>query len=656
MKKLLVILGIVLLALTTVYSVTFINTTISSVDNSTVINITEYYDINVSSVDIGSDYVYFDNMSLIDYMNYSIDLGTLSASNTSYTNNCSESRTVCNNFSDLVYLDYVMFELQSTLGNFTGNVIVNVSYNDTYYDQEEYEIPAFMPARNYTYTFNGTEFVQSVTLLSKVSGTAFTMNLLNTTLFYRNVSDPEHRIKQFYQNNTLNSTINWNFTEENITTAGLLTDFYFFDESMNWITNYILGNNTINTTNPSALWYSELINGLTFYKNGFVSFDVAQTYSRLLKNTFSYTVNSSTVYVYLYDRDTELPITVPVELEFVGNYSVNTTTSNGTAIFTNVNFANGTYKIIAVNEFYETEELVFDFDNEEKLNFSMWLLNSSNPTKSTMKLIIKDNDLNFVVGAKCEALEFKTSFDSFISVSQSQSNENGECFLNIELKDELYQFQVSKDGVTKLTTSERIYIEDDVRTILLGSTTSIRPTIEDTYSWSLSETIGSDNTTNITFYVSSKNGETITACLKAYQRTGIYRTLIDESCATSSTIDMVQSYNINQSSPIEVEPSVYVNNQEPETILKTYKYASSDNIREAIGNDWIVKLIPIMIILIGIGVALVSEVVFGLVVIMIGLISFSYLFLGVIGGTVIGVLIIILSIIGWGTYRRRFGQ
>lgn len=64
MKKLLIILGIVLLTLTTVYSVTFYNTSISSIDNLTVINISGDYVINTSYVDINDSFVYFDNFSI----------------------------------------------------------------------------------------------------------------------------------------------------------------------------------------------------------------------------------------------------------------------------------------------------------------------------------------------------------------------------------------------------------------------------------------------------------------------------------------------------------------------------------------------------------------------------------------------------------------
>lgn len=429
--------------------------------------------------------------------------------------------------------------------------------------------------------------------------------------------------------------------------------FTFQDSDSVNVSNFTL-NGVFFSSTPANLSVNDYGLGpqvLTFEKDGYsttqfnITFTITSTYDEI------YSVPGSLISINIYDRDTEALITDLVDLQLIATVGANTTTTTGQANFSRVDFVNETYKVVASSADYEAEEINFEFSNKEVTTHSIYMVKSNSTSLGTITLIVKDSRFTFLEGALCQALEWKPAQSAFISVAQATTNVNGECTLNIELEDKVYEFQVSKENyITELTASERIYASEETRTLILEDVIVTGKSFLERYDLSVTETI-SGNETTINFYSNNYDNDQYTACLTSYSVIAGTKTQLTEDCVTATTVDLEITYNTNNSYALLVEATI--DDAFSITSIDTFIYSAVANIDRFLTGLNLLKVIPLMVILFSVGISLTRAFELGLGLIIIGTWLMVPAFPGLISGVMASFTTVIVGIILYLTFRRR---
>ena len=324
--------------------------------------------------------------------------------------------------------------------------------------------------------------------------------------------------------------------------------FRFFNGS-DYLTNYTFGgissNGTYVTLDGRTLSYGD--NTLSFVKSGYSSTDFTFTFNNTAQINTTYNVNVTTIFTYIYDRDTGLRITDNVDLELIGTSGDNSSTTTGNYNFSGINMVNGDYQMIATSSNYGTEIRYFTFNNQESITLNFYMINSTEA--GTINILVKDNLGNFIESAIVNLLEWKVSENAYVSVGQCETNSAGVCQLNIELNTKLYKFQASKSGQS--VTSIAQIITTDSTTLTLTIIDETLTVVEDLPNLSYSFTENVTNNVSLTrLEWTDTDGLVSQACINAYRLNGYSKVLLGQNCTSSSTGILYKYTNINNTDDI----------------------------------------------------------------------------------------------------------
>ena len=506
-------------------------------------------------------------------------------------------------------------------------------------------------------------------IINKVGTDTFSGSLFSyTSQKVGNIDGADLRFTEYLNgfNSTLDGSGNKNYTiyasnaTNTINTTGsvLISPYqfvYFEDQDTNPITNFTIDNENFVDYFQFPLYdYALGENTFTFNKSGFAETTFTLNTNSSSKINTTFTMPASQINITIYDRQTEQLITQDVTLELIATVGANTTTNTGNAVFSSLDFVNEQYKVKLTAENYTTEELVFVFNNQEVVNLQAYLLPSDATNKALISFVVRDTGLNYLEGVICSALEWKPTLSSFITVSQSSTNVNGKCNLNIVLEDEVYEFKFVNGSVTKLTESERIFFDGETRNIELDLDAARADLFADVFEIDLRKTLtNNNNSVRINFHGTNTLGDSNQFCIKRYKvNSRSSSTLLNSTCVTSSSVDIEETYSINTTFDTRIVGTVTFEGFEDE--IGSFRFKGRQYIEEYLKDYDILKFIPMFIFLLGLGIALTKSIEVGVVISLIATWLTVAAFPSLIsGGIATGVTVILLTIL-WGVYQRRF--
>ena len=263
------------------------------------------------------------------------------------------------------------------------------------------------------------------------------------------------------QNFTTNGNKNWIITAIDLSgniateTGTLLVNpiqyFRFYDtENSIYVSNFTFGTYQSNNSYVQIPLYDLGLGlqNLQFQSLGYSNENFSFTFNTtsLLNTTFNVGTVKINVYIYyrinntLFDKLTNVLI---LDL-------VNGSTTNGIITFENSSFGKGTYTIQASSLGYYTEQKVFTYTGENTIDVSLYLLNETGISSSTLKVNVQNELYNKIPNANTKLLEYDNNILGFREVGQCYTNSLGQCSFLIELgvKTYIITSSIVIDGVT----------------------------------------------------------------------------------------------------------------------------------------------------------------------------------------------------------------
>lgn len=386
-----------------------------------------------------------------------------------------------------------------------------------------------------------------------------------------------------------------NATDSGIILINPYQFIYFQDDDSNLISNFSFAGNDyedyVNETIYNSI-FSLGNNSYLFKKGGYVlqNFSVELTNQSLLNITLNSTI--AKIIVYLFDRETGNVFNKSTQINILD--LTNATTSTGNYTFDNLSFSAGNYNIEAISDGYYTARKEFIYSGESIVSVNLYLLNATSDNSASLLITVYDEFYNIIQTANVQLQEYDTSTLSYVEVSQSLSDSNGQVTFLIEEGIKNYKIIATKiiSGVVYSTsTNEETFspffsggleITGQIYERDLFLKLSDDLSVPDLYGLIISapetknDTIINETSTELITYIpvnwTSTNNLDYTICLTYYlYQNGDKSIYSTEFCDTGSsgTLPIVQR-TLNKNYSYVAEVSINYNNQT--TIYKTYIY------------------------------------------------------------------------------------
>jgi hypothetical protein len=292
---------------------------------------------------------------------------------------------------------------------------------------------------------------------------------------------------------------------------------------------------------------------------------------------------------------------------------INGTTINGSISFENASFEPGTYTIQAKSNGYFTEQKVFTYTGENLVSVSLYLLNVTDETASTLEVNVQDELYNKIPNANTKLLEYDNIIKGFKEVGQCYTNSLGQCSFLIETGIKTYKVtsEITIGGITYEAISspdgeifqptiingeevvQELYSRDLTLKIkgsyninFLSYLTLNAPNNEE-------DTIIFENdiikTINIPVNWTSTNNLDYTVCINYYWlNNGNKINFTQSNCSTSSS-GSIGGYNIDLDNMYSYQVDVTVKYDDKTTTYKTYIYKGNTTLNNILDDLSIVS-------------------------------------------------------------------
>jgi len=439
--------------------------------------------------------------------------------------------------------------------------------------------------------------------------------------------------------------------------------YFGFNDSGTLLVNYTLGGITFTNQEYANLTiYDSPVNGLGIKNLDWTKFGYAdQTIGFTLTNTSvfntTYNVSQSTINIEIRDKDTLNLITgTNFSLEFIATVSAETTTITGLATLSNLLFQSEQYQVIISGSGYETEEVYFNFDNQENLTVIAYMINSTEPRLGFVVASVTGSNSEPLSGVTVQARQWDSSSSSYLVVSQGVTSSDGTAPLNVILNDKAYIFRAINGVDTISSPSETITTSENGKTIPLPF-----QDIDSVFTWDLGEYQGTasqsiNTTTNIstiTFDYSHSDGIAVTACINLYKVVDNIERLNTVSCNTSVGGTFIKSYFINSSQFNNIKAEFLINGDYDS--VATFKHTPTTSIQNILISTGLHAFVLLLLIAVSIwiGFELLDNIYISLVLIIVSVFVSSSLIPTIIPNTIATVFGVMASLTIWGIYKRK---
>ncbi len=629
---------------TAVPLITFDNVTINNIENFN----NTFYNVSLVNLEVNLSVFNTNNLTNVTFFMYN-STGNLINTTQFITN-------TLNGDLDIVFPNEGAFKfflnttnnetstLSPTAGNFTinfditaPNLTVNLPSSYGFYDN-----------------FNFSNFI-NVSDTSLSSCVVTINNQTSTTCTNTSYSF------QFNGNATINVTAtdsagNVNSSLNNIMLVNPLQNFFFQTNTGSPITSFTFGGLNF-TTFANISTYNSIIslgnNTLLFEKLGFPSTNITFNLNTTSRINLTTNLSNSTIVIRIFDRETLILLNGTTTITLQATFGFNGTTTTGLLNISDINFISEQYQILAEHVGFGTENVFFNYNNQEIINIDIFMLNSSSPDAGTITIVVKNTLSQLVESAICSALEWRPEESAFMSVAQGLTNVNGETILNIELNTKIYKFSCTKQTFTTVTNAQVIQVDESILNIILNDIILIPTTLFPNLATSL--TNSSINATHqlVTYTFSDADGLTTEGCLQSFFVNGNRQTFIQENCVSTSTGSLLLTVNINQTSDILMK-GILTTPSVTDYVTDTLTFKGTGDIAAQFARLGLDVLIPTIFMLLGLGLGiLMFNINVAVVLMSVGGWLGVALVPSIISGATAVFVTVIAGMMLWGGYTRK---
>jgi hypothetical protein len=205
--------------------------------------------------------------------------------------------------------------------------------------------------------------------------------------------------------------------------------------------------------------------------------------------------------------------------------------------------------LIVTSDNYETESIFFTFSNQESLDLTVYVINSTYIKTGFVEVLVLDDNGAPLEDVTVQAKQWDVNQSDYIRVSEEKTGTDGKGELNIILDDKIYKFRAFQGGTSIESNEQIITTANNGKTItltLIVDAEDIRNYEFEKVTTNVTESFNNlTNTTTITFEWNNEEGTDLTGCINAYRVQSYQLQRISTDCTTSSSATKVKSYTLN---------------------------------------------------------------------------------------------------------------
>jgi hypothetical protein len=362
---------------------------------------------------------------------------------------------------------------------------------------------------------------------------------------------------------------------------------FFNVNTSSLLTNYTFGGRAdVNGTWSSFIYndlYSLGTNSFEFDKFAFVKQNFTVNITNTTKSNIQFNVTPARIDLTIRDKNNLNIITGNnFSVELIGSVGIQTSTVTGLVSLQNALMQPGQYRILVSSDNYTTEEIIFDFNAQQILNVTAYMLNSTASNAGFVTIKAVDGLGNPIPSTIVEALQWNSGTSSFVKVSGAITGLDGKANLNIILNDKVYIFRAVRLGISAETPELRITTAENGKeiAITLGSSQTEKTYLFQNLEFNVTQVSFINNISTIRFYWLNTDSQKVNACINVYRYVGISETRLSESCENEITGIMLESFFINSSHNIRIKAEIKVDNAF--YTLKSFDYPAENSLPKII--------------------------------------------------------------------------
>lgn len=341
--------------------------------------------------------------------------------------------------------------------------------------------------------------------------------------------------------------------------------FYFNDSNNTQITNFSINGTTYEYYfNFTVFDYGYGNHTFEFSKIGYETTSFTLELNSTSEFNTTYVIPGSRINIFIYDRTTrELINGTNITVELAGPSGAIRYTTTGTTNISSLSFTSGDYTILTSGSGYEPESKGFTFTNQEIINISVYMLESTINDTGIQNVYVENG---FGVGIEnilVKLNEWYSSEGVFVPVSEKISQHPfGKVSFDVEYKTKLYRICAYPDSGevfchedTTLTASS-----DDIYIPILDEKISGTDFLYSNYSISCTNTsIAGGTQFDMTF--ADPTTEITKFCMVVFSKVNTTLTKIEEKCVNSYEGAISESYIHTNSTVMIAKGFAYIDSE-----------------------------------------------------------------------------------------------
>jgi hypothetical protein len=350
------------------------------------------------------------------------------------------------------------------------------------------------------------------------------------------------------------------FAGNNATTTGVLfvnpNATFYFKNGSRYLTNYSFGGKTTTGNKTIIRFYGDGMalgnNTLSFSKLGYTtqSFIVAVNTTKSITTT--YNVSQSKIRLTFKNKKTSAILSGrTIIIQLIGSVGLNTSTTTGYKNISNTFITSGFYQILASSTGYTSESVFFDYTNQENLDRTIYMINSSYINLGYITIAGTDSIGIPISGCYARALQWDAGSSSFLTTSEVITSTDGKGNVYVLLEEKSYKFSLTCNNVTVYAPQEVIETVENGKIIPLTMTTTDTQIGYSPYSvtgdvFLLSTLNSTMRTSTIQFNFNNIVGTDVTGCAVVYKTIGSVQVEQTRVCNTTvNGVVFIPNYYFN---------------------------------------------------------------------------------------------------------------
>lgn len=349
---------------------------------------------------------------------------------------------------------------------------------------------------------------------------------------------------------------------------------------------------------------------IQFSKLGYITTNFSVDINETSGGTvYNFTISDAVISLIIKDKFTnELINGTNFTIALLSNIGLQTSTVTGYKNISNTFLTSGEVRITVSNNDYFTEDIFFNFNNEELIEQTIYLTNINESNAGVVIIEVLDNLGQPRSGILVQALQWNPSLSTFVKVSEGQTGLDGKSTLNVILEDKIYVFKAIDGDVTETSPQYRLLSTDNGKTISLtiGDAVGERSYLFQNLNYNIRELSYVNNISTLRFDWEDINGLSTTVCFATYRYRGLSETFLNRNCTTGSSGSHLQAFNLNTSNNILIKGQVKLGDSY--YTLKTFDYPSQFSLPSlVISLNFTMFVIPILfLVALALGIYLTS--------------------------------------------------